>query len=333
MSTGAIASNIKYFFFPLKGNQYSPRFLESRLAFYVVVFLLVIKILGLVFSLPIARNAFLADVTGTDLFSILNQSRQSQGLAPLTESKTLDQAALMKAQDMVANNYFSHQSPQGITPWFWFTKAGYQYTYAGENLAVGFIDSRTVFNAWLNSPSHKENMLNPHYTEVGTAVVKGFGGNDAIVVVQLFGSPRVATQQANSSAQAKKISASTTNSTVTPQPKPTPSSAHPQQQKPIEVLSQQTQSAIIKEGNGGALAMQESPFKTTIIDLYNNPYLQLFSYAMLALVVAAVLSHLIAHRGVAHERIMARAFIFIIVLTLSLALNEQILNHFLMISM
>src|SRR6185436_7850636 len=105
---------------------------------------------------------------------------------------TLNKAAMAKAQDMVKNGYFAHESPQGISPWYWFKQAGYVYKYAGENLAVGFVDSKTVYDAWFNSPSHKANLLNKNYTQVGTAIVSGFDGN-SIVVVQEFGRPLATT--------------------------------------------------------------------------------------------------------------------------------------------
>ena len=94
----------------------------------------------------------------------------------------------MKAQDMMAKGYFEHTSPQGISPWYWFDQSGYDYRYAGENLAIGFIDSGEVNNAWLASPAHKANILNGNYRETGTAVLSGnFQGGQTTVVVQLFG--------------------------------------------------------------------------------------------------------------------------------------------------
>ena len=155
---------------------------------YFVICLLAFKILSSLVFINFPSNLFIADITKTDLVAILNQTRSSYGLQPLSENWRLDQAAEMKAEDMVQKQYFSHTSPRGLTPWYWFLQSGYKYKYAGENLAIGFYDSGEAFNAWLNSPSHRENMLNKNYKEVGTAVLTGFGTNNAIVVVQLFGS-------------------------------------------------------------------------------------------------------------------------------------------------
>src|SRR3989344_3788824 len=143
----------KKLFIPGIHNDYRPAFLQSSILLYVVIGLLLIKIISVGLFTPFFKNIFFADITKTALVNLLNQDRQNAGLGVLAENEKLNQAAMLKAQDMVKNGYFSHQSPQGITPWYWFGQAGYQYKYAGENLAVGFINSDEVFNAWFSSPS------------------------------------------------------------------------------------------------------------------------------------------------------------------------------------
>ena len=89
---------------------------------------------------------------------------------------------------MLQEGYFNHVSPEGLSPWYWFQRQGYQYQYAGENLAIGFLNSNEVTRAWMKSPDHRENILNPHYQEMGLAVVKGnFQGQETTLVVQFFG--------------------------------------------------------------------------------------------------------------------------------------------------
>lgn len=165
----------------------SQRFLQSRALVYCAVFLLIVKIFSIAVFINFAPNIFFADVAKSALVNLVNQSRKTAGIGELSENIKLDQAAELKAEDMVAKEYFSHNSPDGTTPWHWFSEIGYDYKYAGENLAIGFFDSKDVFQAWLNSPSHRENLLNPKYQEIGTAVLQGFGSNDAVVVVQFFG--------------------------------------------------------------------------------------------------------------------------------------------------
>ncbi|MBI3631369.1 MAG: hypothetical protein HY219_00690 [Candidatus Staskawiczbacteria bacterium] len=181
----------KLLFVPFEANNFRPRFLRNNMLLYGVICLLIIKIISIVVFINFPKNIFFADITKNDLISLVNQKRLSLGVLPLIENQKLDQAALLKAQDMLTKDYFSHQSPSGVTPWYWFSKAGYNYKYAGENLAIGFLNSEDVYRAWVNSASHKENIINPNYKEVGTAVLTGeFKGNNATVIVQLFGNPK-----------------------------------------------------------------------------------------------------------------------------------------------
>jgi hypothetical protein len=173
---------------PSEKNNYKSRFLQSNTLLYCVVLLLALRIVAVFISINIPQNIFFADITRATLENLVNQTRQSSGLQSLSDNQKLQAAAQFKAENMVQNQYFDHTSPTGVTPWHWFLQAGYNYKYAGENLAIGFFDSQEVYDAWLNSPSHKANIVNPNYTEIGTAVMSGFGSNDSIIVVQEFGS-------------------------------------------------------------------------------------------------------------------------------------------------
>ena len=91
---------------------------------------------------------------------------------------------------MARYSYFAHSSPTGITPWYWFTKSGYRFIYAGENLAINFSDSGAVNQAWMNSPGHRSNILNINFTEIGIATAEGmYQGQPTTYVVQMFGKP------------------------------------------------------------------------------------------------------------------------------------------------
>ena len=93
--------------------------------------------------------------------------------------------------------YFAHESPTGVTPWFWFKEAGYTFLYAGENLAINFTESSDVENAWMASPKHKENILNANFREIGIATVDGvYNNNPTTFVVQMFGTPAVEVAEA-----------------------------------------------------------------------------------------------------------------------------------------
>ena len=144
----------------------------------------------------IARQSsenFLAAVVPAEILALTNTQRVDNDAAPLTEDTLLDNAAQAKANDMAANGYFSHIGPDGKTPWQWISGAGYQYQYAGENLAVRFIDSSDVVNAWMASPTHRANIVKPVYTETGVGVAEGlYEGQEATYVVQYFGTPLAA---------------------------------------------------------------------------------------------------------------------------------------------
>ncbi|MCB9810228.1 hypothetical protein H6781_01350 [Candidatus Nomurabacteria bacterium] len=121
-----------------------------------------------------------------------NQERSGVSEQPLVRSETLDKAAKLKAQHMAKNQYFSHFSPDGVSPWHWFDEAGYVYAHAGENLAIHFTDSSEVVEAWMDSPTHRANIVSGKYTEIGVGTAKGkFDGYDTVYVVQLFGTPAV----------------------------------------------------------------------------------------------------------------------------------------------
>jgi len=127
-------------------------------------------------------------ITAEELVNLTNKERQVNGLNLLTINPVLNQAAQTKAADMIANNYWAHTSPAGQTPWAFLKNVNYRYLYAGENLARDFYDSIAVVSAWMNSPTHKDNILSSRYRETGIAVVQDmFQGQETTLVVQLFG--------------------------------------------------------------------------------------------------------------------------------------------------
>lgn len=128
-------------------------------------------------------------ITPDELLLATNEKRQENGLPVLTMDSSLAQAAQRKADDMFAKNYWSHTAPDGTTPWYFIRSSGYEYVYAGENLARGYTTATDVVNAWMESPSHRENILSPNYKEIGFAIKDGeLTGDDTVLVVEEFGS-------------------------------------------------------------------------------------------------------------------------------------------------
>ncbi|OGE83651.1 MAG: hypothetical protein A3B10_04310 [Candidatus Doudnabacteria bacterium RIFCSPLOWO2_01_FULL_44_21] len=124
-------------------------------------------------------------LTRVEVLKLVNQDRIMRGLPKLTENPTLTLAAYAKANDMIKANYFAHSSPAGVDPWYWLSVLGYEFTYAGENLATGFNSASDLENNWMASPTHRANILSPFYQEVGLAIIYK---NNTNLVVQFFGS-------------------------------------------------------------------------------------------------------------------------------------------------
>jgi hypothetical protein len=124
------------------------------------------------------------------IVELTNEERLDKAVPTLRHNTLLDETARRKAQDMVENEYFAHDSPEGVEPWHWFDEVGYNYVHAGENLAIYFDESEEVVEAWMESPLHKQNILKNEYTEIGVAAIEGtYKGYDTVFVVQHFGTP------------------------------------------------------------------------------------------------------------------------------------------------
>lgn len=120
----------------------------------------------------------------------VNLERKKKGLPALIESEKLRESAKAKAFDMLERDYWSHNTPEGQEPWILFGDAGYQYRFAGENLARDFLSVEPMVQGWINSKLHYENMMNKDYTETGVYVMKGdFLGAQTVIAVQHFGTP------------------------------------------------------------------------------------------------------------------------------------------------
>lgn len=130
-----------------------------------------------------------AQFTAGQIVELTNAKRAEQGLGPLVYNSLLTQAAQAKAGDMYANNYWAHYSPQGKSPWNFIVSAGYKYIYAGENLARDFNDPGSLVDAWMASPTHRSNILDKNFKEIGVSVSDGsLTGREGVLVVQMFGS-------------------------------------------------------------------------------------------------------------------------------------------------
>lgn len=134
--------------------------------------------------------AFSTNVSSPSLLNETNEVRTQNAQKTLKTNEKLASAAQSKAQDMVNRNYWAHNTPEGSPPWTFIVNAGYQYQKAGENLAYGFADSKDTVAGWMNSPSHRRNVLDPDFTDVGFGSANSDNFNNsgpATVVVAMYG--------------------------------------------------------------------------------------------------------------------------------------------------
>ena len=181
-----------------------------------IKFVITMVAFALVFS--IAAPAFAAYSSGT-LVSLTNSERAKAGLGALSVNGALTSAATAKANDMFAKGYFAHTSPDGRTPWDFIAAAGYDYVYAGENLAIGYASASELMSAWMNSQSHRDNILSSKFREIGIAVVSGqYDGTEKTIVVQVFGAQVAAEAPPASEEQTQETAgeADQSNPTSTP---------------------------------------------------------------------------------------------------------------------
>lgn len=133
---------------------------------------------------------YASSISEQKLGELLNQTRKQNNLNELIFNQKLYNAAYAKATDMTKNNYFEHYSPSGRSPWDFINEAEYSYKIAGENLAIDFNTNEAVHDAWLDSITHKENIVNPKYTNYAIATKEGIvSGKKTTVIVQMFGTP------------------------------------------------------------------------------------------------------------------------------------------------
>jgi uncharacterized protein YkwD len=181
---------LKQVLVPCKVNHYRPHVRRRHGLLGILVFVIAIQVGN--FSTVNAVEAT-TPTTAEVLLNSTNNERKKQQLGPLALNDTLSQAANLKAQDMLKQQYWAHIAPDGSTPWKWFKEVGYSYSYAGENLAKNFHTPDAVMAAWMASPEHKANILDGHYSEVGFASVDGtLDGQPVQLTVALYGAPLAA---------------------------------------------------------------------------------------------------------------------------------------------
>lgn len=182
-----IASSVMLLVIPHPKNDYRPHLIRR---YGLVIIIFIIAGLQLGYNGSIAGKV-LGSESGVTISSLLEQTnlaRSQNGIAKLKLNNKLNQAAYLKAQNMFAKQYWAHNAPDGTQPWKWLGDVGYNYDTAGENLAKNFASTNTTITAWMNSPEHRENILNSNYQDVGFAVVNGnLMGEPTLLIVAFYG--------------------------------------------------------------------------------------------------------------------------------------------------
>lgn len=133
----------------------------------------------------------------SDIVNGTNQARANLNKSAYTSNALLMSAAQMKAEDMAKQHFFAHTAPDGTVAWDYFKKVGYTYSVAGENLAITNQDASAVINGWLNSPTHRDNLLNDSYTDLGIGMANygDYQGHPNTIVIVAFYGKRATGQQ------------------------------------------------------------------------------------------------------------------------------------------
>jgi len=143
--------------------------------------------------LAFATPLFAADNTPDSVLSEMNSYRTKEGLSPLRFDPRLVAAAGDRMQDMEDLEYWSHDAPDGRSPFVWLKPHGYDFRFAGENLATGFETVELLVQGWMESPGHRANILSADYDDVGIAVIDGSTTRRATgkSIVVMFGRARM----------------------------------------------------------------------------------------------------------------------------------------------
>ncbi|HET8709205.1 MAG TPA: CAP domain-containing protein, partial [Candidatus Saccharimonadales bacterium] len=284
---------------------------------------------------------YATDMSRQSLLDDTNTQRTTNGLKRLTINSQLNQAAQNKANDMAARDYWSHNTPDGKTPWTFITATGYSFMRAGENLAYGFATASDTITGWMNSPEHRANILNQYYTQVGFGYINipdYQGDGPQTLVVAMYAQPAT---QAVAAASPKPVAPPTYHqspSTPAPAPAPAPVSTTTTKKPPTKPKAATKQKPVSTPKSDTVVAKPADTGDT--IDQQRVARIQLFTagnaaWSMLAITMiacAALIMFLFNHARAWH-RVLVRGERFVLhhplfdVTAVSLAMLSFILSQ------
>jgi uncharacterized protein YkwD len=113
------------------------------------------------------------EITPENVLRVMNEYRAQEMLPPLDLEKRLNMAAGDRMRHMEEEGFWSHTSPEGLSPFTWVKVRAYQFSKVGENLATGFETARVLVESWMESPGHRANIMSPDFEDVGISIIDG----------------------------------------------------------------------------------------------------------------------------------------------------------------
>ncbi|MCK5416383.1 CAP domain-containing protein [Candidatus Parcubacteria bacterium] len=183
------ASIFQEYFIPSEINGHKPKILRTKSLIIIAIILVVIKITVAGYLFFICPNqAKMSELITKNILELINVDRKNNGISELTNNSVLNGAALDKAKDMIEKDYFAHKSPDGRMSWNFINRVEYPYLFVGENLAMNFTSAQTAHGALMLSETHKKNILNAKYSDIGLAILTGvINEKKTNILVQIFG--------------------------------------------------------------------------------------------------------------------------------------------------
>jgi len=261
---------------------------------------------------------YATDISQQNLLVDTNQQRESNGENDLSLNQQLVNAAQAKANDMAARDYWSHNTPDGKTPWTFMTAAGYNYQLAGENLAYGFATAADTLTGWMNSPEHRANILNAGYKDVGfgfvnipdyqntgpeTLVVAMYGAPEITPVVAAATPPPVSRQSAAVPSGGSATSPVSTQTSTAQTP-----SAAQDKNNTVEPQQTQTLTPSARQAVQASESQTQSVSRVQVLTAGRAPW----SLLVLSLAGSAALIVFLLRHGLAWHRIFVRGEEFIL---------------------
>lgn len=313
--------SFKKYFIPHKSNNNKPHVLRWEAALVILGFILLVEVYFLVQAFWfIPQGNFFASIVPATIENLTNQSRLDNNLGSLKINSLLEKAAQLKAEDMAIKGYFAHTSPkEGLTPWYWLDNVGYKYIIAGENLAVNFVDSQDAINTWMNSPIHRDNILNNNFDEIGVGTAKGiYEGKETTFIVQFFGRRTTITIEPVAVTNEKK--------------QPTPSIAGSSNESFTENLTTVIVKGEVKnvtvsnEANPTELAVKEKPAQSVTNRFLSTPRAisNYFYFVLFTILALALLLSIFIKIRIQHPVLIVNGVILLLIISSIIWLNQYI---------